>query len=109
MYVVTITYTAPLQEVDYALPDHAEWLAKQYEAGLFLASGRRDTHNGDVIIARPMPRGKLDAVLATDPFAVKHLASHQVTTFEVTRTAPQLAKFNEAVREQALREELAAH
>lgn len=105
MYVVTITYTAPLQEVDYALPDHAEWLAKQYEAGLFLASGRTDSHDGGVIIARPMPRGKLDAVLATDPFAIQHLVRYDVTAFEATRTAPELTKFNEAVRH----EELAPH
>ncbi|TCP56251.1 uncharacterized protein YciI [Tamaricihabitans halophyticus] len=96
MYVVVITYTAPLQEVDFALPDHAEWLAKQYGAGLFLASGRRETHNGDVILTCQMSRGKLDAVLATDPFALQHLARHEVIGFDATRTAHELASFNEA-------------
>ncbi|MQA10476.1 MAG: hypothetical protein GEU98_18355 [Pseudonocardiaceae bacterium] len=97
MYVVLITYTAPVEEVDYALPDHAEWLAKQYEAGLFLASGRQYQRTGDVIITRPMPRGKLDAILATDPFALRELVHYNVVAFEATRTAHELIEFNEAV------------
>ncbi len=97
MYVVLLEYTAPLDEVDYALPDHVEWLKKQYEAGHFLASGRQVPRVGGVIIARPMPRGKLDALLATDPFAVRKLAKCQVVEFQATRTAPELARVNEAV------------
>ncbi|GAB3504069.1 YciI family protein [Amycolatopsis cihanbeyliensis] len=97
MYVVLVNYTAPIQEIDYALPDHAEWLAKQYEQGNFLASGRRNPRTGGVIIARPMLRGKLDAILATDPFAVQHLAHHEVIEFSPTKTAPELREINEAV------------
>lgn len=97
MYIVLVTYTAPLQEIDYELPDHAEWLAKQFEHDHFLASGRRDGHLGEVLITRPMARGKLDAILASDPFAVRHLARHEVVEFSATRTAPQLRALNEAV------------
>ncbi|MEV8439750.1 YciI family protein [Actinosynnema sp. NPDC051121] len=97
MYVVLLEYTAPLDEVDYALPDHVEWLEKQYEAGYFLASGRQVPRVGGVVIARPMPRGKLDALLATDPFAIRKLAKYQVVEFQATRTAPELARVNEAV------------
>ncbi|SFP35406.1 Uncharacterized conserved protein YciI, contains a putative active-site phosphohistidine [Amycolatopsis arida] len=97
MHVVLVNYTAPLQEIDYALPDHAEWLAKHYECGHFLASGRRTPRTGGVIIARPMSRGKLDAILATDPFAVRHLAQYEVIEFSATRTAPELRALNEAI------------
>jgi hypothetical protein len=44
-----------------------------------------------------MPRGKLDALLATDPFAIRKLAKYQVVEFQATRTAPELARVNEAV------------
>ncbi|WP_158888693.1 YciI family protein [Amycolatopsis anabasis] len=97
MYVVLVNYTAPLEEVDYVLPDHVEWLAKQYDHGYFLASGRRVPRDGGVIIARPMLRGKLDAILATDPFAIKHMAKYEVIEFSPTRTAPELRMINEAV------------
>lgn len=97
MYVVLLTYTAPLEEVDYALPDHAKWLDKHFQAGEFLAAGRRNPRNGGVIITRPMARGKLDAILATDPFSVGHLAKYEVVEFSATRTAPEVRLLNEAV------------
>ncbi|MEU6149362.1 YciI family protein [Actinosynnema sp. NPDC047251] len=96
MYIVLLEYIKPLAEVDYTLPDHVDWLNKQYEAGYFLASGRQTPRVGGVIITRPMPRGKLDALLATDPFAVQKLARHRVVEFRATKTAPELAKVNEA-------------
>ncbi|MEV0680031.1 YciI family protein [Actinosynnema sp. NPDC050436] len=96
MYIVLLEYIKPLDEVDYALPDHVDWLNKQYQAGHFLASGRQVPRVGGVIIARPMLRGKLDALLATDPFAVQKLVRHRVVQFQATRTAPELTKVNEA-------------
>ncbi|MEV6640143.1 YciI family protein [Amycolatopsis sp. NPDC051371] len=97
MYVVLLNYTAPIEEIDYALPDHAEWLNKQYEHGHFLASGRRNPRVGGVIITRPLNRGKLDAILASDPFCVRHLAQYEVIEFSPTKTAPELRQINEAV------------
>lgn len=102
MYVVLLTYTAPLEEVDYALAEHSEWLGRQYAAGLFLASGRRNPRTGGVIITRPMSREKLNAVLATDPFAVQRLAHYDVIEFQASRTAHEIfASCNEAVRERS--------
>ncbi|MEU5691548.1 YciI family protein [Actinosynnema sp. NPDC020468] len=95
MYIVLLEYTEPLHEVDYSLADHVAWLDRQYEAGNFLASGRRVPRTGAVIIARPMPRGKLDALLATDPFAVRRLARYSVVEFQAGRTAPELSRVNE--------------
>lgn len=97
MYVVLLNYTAPIEEIDLSLPEHAEWLAKQYEHGHFLASGRRNPRIGGVIISRPMSRGKLDAILASDPFAARHLARYEVIEFTPTKTAPELRTLNEAV------------
>jgi uncharacterized protein YciI len=97
MYVVLLTYTAPLEEVDYILPDHAKWLEKHFQSGEFLAAGRRKPSTGGVIIARPMPRAKLDAVLASDPFAIRHVAAYEVIEYAATRTAPELRFINEAI------------
>ncbi|KOV76695.1 YciI family protein [Nocardia sp. NRRL S-836] len=97
MFIVLLNYVAPLEQIDYALPDHRAWVEQQYERGLFLASGRQVPRTGGVIITRPMPRGKLEALLATDPWVEQGLVKHQVLEFEATRTADELAKLNEAV------------
>lgn len=91
------TYTAPIEEIDLSLPDHAEWLTKHYETGEFLVSGRRAPRVGGVIIARAMARGKLDAILATDPFSYRHLVHYEVIEFSATRTARELNWMNEAL------------
>jgi uncharacterized protein YciI len=95
MFVVLLTYTASLDEIDATLPAHAEWLQQQYEAGYFLVSGRQVPRVGGVIIAREMVREELEALLATDPFAVHKLAAYQMVEFQVTQTAPELADVRE--------------
>ncbi|SHG33468.1 YciI family protein [Streptoalloteichus hindustanus] len=98
MYVVLLNFAAPLDQVDNFLPDHAVWLAEHYAAGNFLASGRRHTRDGDVIIARAMPRGRLDAILACDPLAVRRLVHHEILEFQASRTSPALAAYAEPVK-----------
>ncbi|MGM1064724.1 YciI family protein [Saccharothrix sp. Mg75] len=95
MYVVLLEYTAPVDEVDLALPDHVKWVEEQYEAGHFLASGRQVPRVGGVVLVRPMPREDLDALLATDPFATRELVAYRVVEFVATRTAPELAALTE--------------
>ncbi|SFK48251.1 Uncharacterized conserved protein YciI, contains a putative active-site phosphohistidine [Amycolatopsis sacchari] len=97
MYVVLLTFTAPMEEVDYALPDHAKWLEKHFQAGEFLAAGRCNPREGGVILTRPMSRAKLEAILCLDPFALQHLATYEIVEFAATRTAPELSALNEAV------------
>lgn len=95
MYVVLVTYTAPVADVDYALPDHAEWLAKHYEQDHLITSGRRDLHRGEVMIVRPMSRLKLDAILASNPLILGHLATYEVIEFAASRTCHELYEINE--------------
>lgn len=93
MYVVMLEYTAPESKIDAALVDHSEWIAQHYDNGDFIAAGNRRPRTGGVIIARAMPRGRLDAILATDPFALRRLVRHQVIEFQALRTVPELAKY----------------
>ena len=93
MYVVLLQYTAPENEIDARLVDHYEWVTRHYDSGDFIAAGHRHPRSGGVIIARAMSRGRLDAILATDPFALHKLARYEVVEFEALRTIPELAKY----------------
>ncbi|MCE7008513.1 YciI family protein [Kibdelosporangium philippinense] len=97
MYIVMLAYKAPIEEIDYLLPDHMEWLSRHYDAGHFLCSGRQPGKTGRVIITRPMPRAKLEAMLATDPLDMARMVRHEVVEFEASRTAPELLRVNEAL------------
>lgn len=89
MFVVVLTYTKPLAEVDAYLQDHRAWLAGQYEAGVFIASGRQVPPVGGVILARAASLEGLQAVLALDPFNINGVASYQVTQFTPSLAAPE--------------------
>lgn len=101
MYVVLLTYKAPIEEVDYLLPDHAKWLERHFQTGEFLAAGRQSLRTGGVILTRPMSRAKLDAILCMDPFCLHHLATYEVIEFSATRTAPELRLLNELLPQSA--------
>lgn len=42
MFVLDLSYTAPLDRVDAVMEDHVAWLDVQYAAGVFIASGRKN-------------------------------------------------------------------
>ena len=46
MFIITLTYLKPVEDVDALMPGHVEWLDQGYADGLFLASGRRIPHSG---------------------------------------------------------------
>ncbi|PFG49799.1 uncharacterized protein YciI [Amycolatopsis sulphurea] len=97
MYIALLSYTAPRNEVDYTLAEHAEWLRAQFSHGLFLVSGNGHEDADQVILTRPCLRGKLDAVLATDPLVLQRLARYRVIEFSATRTAGGFHTINEAL------------
>jgi uncharacterized protein YciI len=89
MFVVTLTYTAPLEEIDKLVPAHAAWLDRHYEAGVFVLSGRRVPRTGGVILARGVDRDELERILASDPF--DPVRTYEITEFAASKAADYAA------------------
>ena len=90
MFILELSYIAPLDEVDRVRDEHMAWVATQYEAGRFLASGAKVPRTGGVILAKAMPRAALDDVIASDPFTRAGVAAYDVTEFAATTVAEGL-------------------
>ncbi|BAS18403.1 conserved hypothetical protein (plasmid) [Arthrobacter sp. Hiyo8] len=45
-FVITLTYTVPLPEIEEHLADHRSWLDEHFQSGDFLASGPMIPRNG---------------------------------------------------------------
>lgn len=90
MYVVTLTYKRPMEEVDKHRDAHMDWVRHQYQNGRFLASGARIPREGGVILVRDMPRENLDAVLAEDPYQQHDVADYTIVAFKVSNAAADL-------------------
>jgi uncharacterized protein YciI len=90
MYVINLRYTGALAEIDDALEGHREFLARYFQAGVFVIAGPKVPREGGIIIASGIDRARLDEIIAEDPFARQQLAHYDVTEFEPTRLAPGL-------------------
>ncbi len=95
MFVLELTYTAPLDAVDAVLPAHVAWLDEHYAHGVFLASGRKDPRDGGIILAVADSRARIEEITAADPFVTAGVCSYRVTEFLATKTVPELARFRE--------------
>lgn len=88
MFVLELTYTVPLEQVQPLLEDHMRWVKTQYEAGVFVASGRKVPRDGGVILAVGNDRDAIERLVAADPFSVAGVCEYRVTQFLATSVAP---------------------
>jgi uncharacterized protein YciI len=71
----------PLEEVDRLIDGHKAYLERNYAAGRFIVSGRREPRTGGVILARAASTADIEAVIAEDPFSQEGVAEYQVVEF----------------------------
>jgi uncharacterized protein YciI len=90
MFVVDLHYVAPLDRIDALIPEHGEFLKRNYDAGVFIASGRKVPRTGGVIIAVSDSKDRLEAILREDPFHQNGLAQYSVTEFQPAMRAAAL-------------------
>ncbi|MBF9073763.1 YciI family protein [Streptacidiphilus fuscans] len=95
MFVVTLSYTVPMEQVDAHLEDHRAWLDQQYAKGALLASGAKVPRTGGILLVVGLDRAAVDALLAEDPFAKAGVAEYDVVEFTATKTAEALADYRE--------------
>ena len=90
MFVIELTYTAPLAEIDAHMRAHMRFLKTQYAAGRFLMSGRKIPRDGGIIIATGATREEMEALARQDPFVTAGLASVRVIEFRASQRAPDV-------------------
>lgn len=90
MFIVSLTYTAPLEQVDEYIPEHVAYLDKHYQLGHFQLSGRKEPRTGGVILATLESRQALDFILEQDPFHREGLAQYEVTELVVSKASSGL-------------------
>lgn len=90
MFVVSITYTVELSEVDPHINAHIIFLEKYYATGNFIASGRKLPRTGGVILAQAESKIALESILQEDPLAKANIAQYEITEFIPTKVAEGL-------------------
>jgi uncharacterized protein YciI len=91
MFIVSLNYIKPIEEVEAHLQAHVAYLEKYYKKEVFIASGRKVPRTGGVILAKAGSPEELQAVLREDPFHINGIAEYEVTEFAPTMTLPALS------------------
>lgn len=82
MFVINLTYTRPLDEVDALLADHKRYLAPFFADKTFVMSGPKVPRTGGVIIANCASLLEVQDIIAKDPFFVAKVATYDIIEFE---------------------------
>ncbi|MEV8314249.1 YciI family protein [Streptomyces sp. NPDC059900] len=97
MFVLELTYTAPVSAVDKELQAHVAWLDELYAQGVVIASGRKNPRDGGVLIAVADDRAAVEKIAASDPFVLAEVCEYRITEFIATKTAPALAPYRQVL------------
>ncbi|MFC6066250.1 YciI family protein [Streptomyces ochraceiscleroticus] len=95
MFVLELTYTAPLDRVEAALDQHVAWVEQHFAAGHFLASGRKQPRDDGVIIASVDDRATAEKITQEDPFVTAGVCEYRITEFIATKTVAGLASYRQ--------------
>jgi uncharacterized protein YciI len=90
MFVIELTYTAPLDLIDAEMKAHMAFLRKHYAAGRFLVSGRKIPRDGGIILATGGTREEVETIAQQDPFVRGGLATVRVIEFRASQRAENL-------------------
>ena len=87
MFVVELSYKAPLAQIDAAMAAHVRFLKKYYASGNFVVSGRKIPRDGGIILAVGESREAIAAIMAEDPFCARGLAEFRIIQFRASQVA----------------------
>lgn len=78
MFLILLSYTKPLDEVDRWLDDHKAWVKQGFDDGVFILAGGQLPRVGGVVVAIGETREQIEGRAAQDPFVRHGVAAAQV-------------------------------
>ena len=92
MFMIELTYKAPLKQIDAHMAAHVLFLKKYYAAGTFLVSGRQIPRSGGIIMAVGDSRSRIETIMKEDPFCLHGLAEVRIVEFRASQRADDMPK-----------------
>lgn len=89
MYIVELTYNAPQEAIEPLREAHMQWVKTHFDLGHFLASGKKETLNGGIIlVSSHISAEMLNNIIADDAFTA--VADYRITQTNITSTQADL-------------------
>jgi uncharacterized protein YciI len=90
-FVIEISYTTPLTEIDRVLLKHREFLQTGYDQKRLLLSGPQNPRTGGVLIARGESLEEVKQFFSNDPYQLEKLATYRFIEFTPVKHLPVVA------------------
>jgi len=90
MFIISLHYIVPLDELDAHMAAHVQYLKKYYAVDVFIMSGRKVPRTGGIIIAQADSKEILEKIIAEDPFHKHKLAEFTITEFQASQSHPDI-------------------
>jgi uncharacterized protein YciI len=89
-FIIEITYTVPLEQIEQILPAHRAYIQSGYGRGLFLCSGPQVPRVGGIVVARAQSREEIESFFAEDPYNKNGAASYRIVEINPVMWQPLL-------------------
>ncbi|MWP46562.1 YciI family protein [Gilliamella sp. Pas-s27] len=89
MFVFTLTYIKPINEVEKYLQQHIAYLKDYYQSGHL----RKVPRTGGVILCRAENKEQALAILQKDPFYIQQIAKYDIIEFVPSKHAKGFEAF----------------
>lgn len=93
MFLIQVTYTKPIGEIDKHLVDHRAFLEKYYVSENLICSGPRNPRTGGIILCNFMSVDEVWNFIHQDPFYINEIASYEVIEFNPVKYANDFKAF----------------
>ncbi|MHC1737802.1 MAG: YciI family protein [Ignavibacteriaceae bacterium] len=90
-FIIIITYTAPIEEINKVVESHRAFLQKGYDSRLILMSGPQNPKSGGIVLARGKSKDELVNFFLEDPYKINQLAEYRFIEFNPVKHQPFLS------------------
>lgn len=85
MFIISLTYKRPMEDVEKHIPEHIAFLDKYYAVNKFVFSGRKNPRTGGVILANNVSEIEINLIIKEDPFHKNEIADYEIIEFIPTK------------------------
>ncbi len=93
MFIVNVTYTRPLEEIELALEAHRDYLDMHIKTGLLATAGAKVPRSGGIIILTTSDKKIAEEFVENDSFMKLDLARYELIEFHPNRAHEDFRSF----------------
>ena len=93
MFLIEVTYTKSIAEIDQCLKAHRDYLESHYQKSNLVFSGPQNPRTGGLVLTRFKNKIQVEEFILGDPFKQQGLATYRIIEFDPVKHDSQFSVF----------------